>query len=95
MNKRYENAKCFGQNFTGKQIWTGDPESFWVQPLIQSRDRGKEFHLLKEGLKLYHGRFHREPTDRAATTKLAQLISDTLPYVAFKFVVLIFYSCLG
>lgn len=44
-----------------------ETQSFWVAPLLQSRDGVGEFHLLLEELKLYHGQFWAYFTTLVAT----------------------------
>lgn len=83
--------------------------SFWVAPLLQSRDGVGEFHLRLEELKLYHGQFWVYFTtsvgkfeqllhiwdDRAPATQVAPLIGDTLPCVVFNIVVFRIVMCLS
>lgn len=67
-------------------------QSFWVVPLLQSRDGVGEFHFRSEELKVYQSHFWVYFTmlvgqveqllhiweDRAPATQLAQLIGDTV-----------------
>lgn len=68
---------------------------FWVEPLLQRTDREKEFHFLREEIKLLHRRLQTYFTMLTSQLEAlleqqlpnkAWLISDTLLYVSFKII---------